>query len=423
MSDVMTGNAANVTTPLSATVTALSSGPGGVVQVTTASPHLFGSGDTVEVVTGVISGIYGPITVIDANDFTLPGTTFSSTSTGTASNLSLTPQIQLPTDGDQASMQLGLLSGLQAILDRTQHLALRGMQKVYVFNSTTTWTCPPNVYLAFVQIFGGGGGGAGGAAGNDGSTNSQAVGGGGGAGAPPPVGRWVSVTPGTTYTITVGAGGTGGSGGTISGPPGAGGDGAASSLVGGSLDIVGGGGAGGQGAVAAAALANATQLVAVLGGMGVSWASNAQPAGDGPWAVSTSLPIFPASLGGGGHSFANGAGNYLSWSGFPSQTGQPGGLPGLAGSATSSYMGGNGGGGGGGGPLGVGGQGGGGGNGSATAGAIGSVGTAGAANTGAGGGGGGGGGSGGASAGNGAAGEPGGSGQVRIITISGLGTP
>lgn len=47
MSLVQTGNPSDVTTPLSATVTALTSSSG-LVEVTTSTPHLFGNGDTVQ---------------------------------------------------------------------------------------------------------------------------------------------------------------------------------------------------------------------------------------------------------------------------------------------------------------------------------------------------------------------------------------
>jgi hypothetical protein len=103
-----------------------------------------------------------------------------------------------------------------------------------IFVSSSTWTCPAGVTAAIVGVVGGGGGGR--------SLNAGAPGGSGGLG----IGL-VSVTPGTVYTVTVGAGGlgdsttgtaggtssfgpqgqtalisaTGGSGGTASGVPGA----------------------------------------------------------------------------------------------------------------------------------------------------------------------------------------------------------
>jgi hypothetical protein len=124
MSSVQTGVPTEITTPLSATVTGLASS-GGLIEVTTSAPHLFGNGDTVQIFVsaGVGWGSQWPIVVIDSTHFTLTGSTFSATGTGTVEDLSLTPQIQVPTDGDTFSMQLsGMLSGLRGILSRTQYL-------------------------------------------------------------------------------------------------------------------------------------------------------------------------------------------------------------------------------------------------------------------------------------------------------------
>ncbi len=69
---------------------------------------------------------------------------------------------------------------------------------------TYTWTCPAGITSIQVECWGGGG--AGGAA-NGGASSTKAGGGGGGGGAYT-INASVSVTPGTSYTITVGAGGT-----------------------------------------------------------------------------------------------------------------------------------------------------------------------------------------------------------------------
>lgn len=68
---------------------------------------------------------------------------------------------------------------------------------VAVITSTTTWTCPANVTKAKVYVTGGGG-----SAGNGVSQNG---GGGGGGGTAI---KFLTVTPGTVYTATIGAGGT-----------------------------------------------------------------------------------------------------------------------------------------------------------------------------------------------------------------------
>jgi hypothetical protein len=122
MSDIMTGTPANVTSPLVATVSSLSNNGSGAIRVQTSAPHLFGSGDTVSMAADPAFGDF-TITVFDPTHFDLVGSTYTSTGTGTATDLSLTPQILVPTDGDTFSAQLsGLLSSQQAFLDRTQYL-------------------------------------------------------------------------------------------------------------------------------------------------------------------------------------------------------------------------------------------------------------------------------------------------------------
>jgi gliding motility-associated-like protein len=68
---------------------------------------------------------------------------------------------------------------------------------------TTTWTCPSGVTTITVQCWGGGGGGGGVAT----LANSPASGGGAGGSY---TSNTVTVVPGTTYSVTVGAGGSGG---------------------------------------------------------------------------------------------------------------------------------------------------------------------------------------------------------------------
>jgi hypothetical protein len=124
MSLVLQGTSANSTSPITRTVSALTNNAG-VAEVTTTAPHLFGNGDTVETYLN-LAGFYAStwtITVIDSTHFLLNGSTYSATATGTVVDLSLTPQIKVPTDGDSGSMQLsGMLSALQGILDRTEYL-------------------------------------------------------------------------------------------------------------------------------------------------------------------------------------------------------------------------------------------------------------------------------------------------------------
>lgn len=98
------------------------------------------------------------------------------------------------------------------------------------FTASGTWTCPAGVYTAFVRVIGGGAGGGG---------ADYGVGGGGGSAVENT--SIVKVTPGTVYTITIGAGGAGGVG--IAYSTGYGGSGGNSSALG----ITGYGGSGGAG--------------------------------------------------------------------------------------------------------------------------------------------------------------------------------
>src|SRR5580698_4334068 len=135
MSDVLTGSASNVTTPLVARIIALANNGSGAIRATTVAPHLFGSGDSVAVAvtssgTPVVVGTF-TIAVIDSTHFDLVGSTYTATGVGNASDLSLTPQIQVPTDGDTFSAQLsGLLSAFQGLMDRTQYVNLHGSARL-----------------------------------------------------------------------------------------------------------------------------------------------------------------------------------------------------------------------------------------------------------------------------------------------------
>jgi hypothetical protein len=106
-------------------------------------------------------------------------------------------------------------------------------QSISTYTSSGTFVVPSNVNTITVECYGGGGGGGGTAV-----NPSRGGGGSGGAYAR----SILSVNPGTSYTVTVGAGGTAGSnsGGT-------GGTGAASSFSGGSNNVSAPGGAGGVG--------------------------------------------------------------------------------------------------------------------------------------------------------------------------------
>jgi len=123
MSKILSGSPSHLTTPLAATITALANNGSGAIRATTSTPHYFSTTDRVLITTPILLGTFA-IVVINATQFDLVGSTFTATSTGTATDQSLTPAILVPTDGDSFSAQIsGLLSAFQGVLDRTQWLA------------------------------------------------------------------------------------------------------------------------------------------------------------------------------------------------------------------------------------------------------------------------------------------------------------
>jgi Concanavalin A-like lectin/glucanases superfamily len=81
-----------------------------------------------------------------------------------------------------------------------------------VFNTTSAWTVPSYVTSVTATIVAGGGGGGGGTSGQAGvSTSYIYSGSGGGGGAGGVLTRVINVTPGTSYTVTIGGGGAAGS--------------------------------------------------------------------------------------------------------------------------------------------------------------------------------------------------------------------
>lgn len=77
-------------------------------------------------------------------------------------------------------------------------------EAVYVTSGTYSWTAPAGITSVCVVCVGGGG------TGDDGNTGDG--GGGGGGGGALAYANFIPVTPGSTYTVTVGAGGTNGNG-------------------------------------------------------------------------------------------------------------------------------------------------------------------------------------------------------------------
>lgn len=473
MSDILTGTSSNVTTPLTATVTAIADNGSGKWRVTTSTPHFFGNGDYVELqvtISAVAKVVFGFIAVIDATHFDVPTLAFTATGTGTASDLSLTPQILVPTDGDPFSLQLsGMLSALQGILDRTQ--ALRFMQVARTMTNANAFASgsvpiPPWATFMLVIGWGGGGGAGGGPGGFQGTPDHQMPAGSGGAGSRRVLQLLQIIGGPTSVDVVIGAGGTGGNGGAggaspVSGSPA--GDGGSTTVTwhDGSfagttfVTLLGGAGGGGGGPASGPVYAGSgsnTLVVFTPGARGPAGLFRSGPNGinsqvapgyrqlqglvntagaiAGPaagWAGLFVDPVGQMDYQEGGASVANG--NYsgyaaaLSYAGAPSPEGLAGGSPGAVGTSSGPWPGAAGGGGGGAGGGGPGGAGGHGGNSSASVTSNGVAGTAGGANTGAGGGGGGGGGNGSSISGNGANGAAGGSGFCQIVWLGIQATP
>jgi len=177
-----------------------------------------------------------------------------------------------------------------------------------LFTASGSWTAPTGVTRAYAVVIGGGGGGQGGI--NSSCAGDSPPGGFGGAA----VGM-VTVTPGTTYTITIGGGGTGGVSGAQSGTSGG------TSSFGALMSATGGAGGGGPGGAngsgSGGTLRNLNSRAAYISPFG---GSSPRSAGAAPAAWSTSSN-FPAGAGGfGGAAFSNASGAhggivYIQWVG------------------------------------------------------------------------------------------------------------
>jgi hypothetical protein len=175
-----------------------------------------------------------------------------------------------------------------------------------VFTSNGTYIVPSFVTTIWVSGTGGGGGGGGG---NSLSSSVQGAGGGGGFAGQTVIKTPISVTPGDSLTITIGAGGAGGAGTSSLADAGSGSAGGTTSIVSGSttlLSLVGG--AGGNGAT----VYNTNYA---LGGSGFSSgmcmvAASASSTVAGTVAVGGNGARTPFSLGGGseGANGTNGSG-------------------------------------------------------------------------------------------------------------------
>ncbi len=291
-----------------------------------------------------------------------------------------------------------------------------------IFTATGTWVCPAGVKRVELEGCGGGGGGGGGYYTTN-AVNIWSTGGTGGGGAKL-CKCTVSVTPNTTYAITIGAGGSAGSGTTTALTKAGDGDDTVFAVqAGATLATFSGAGAG----YAGGAIQNSSGLFRYhLGGQHTKFGSEEYPFSI-LWMLNTDDIVNYIVRPGiepfrGGFSVGTNDTNVTgaSYGGpsdvvFGAAASFRGGAPGTDGTDASTYRGGAGGGGGGAGAYGPGGAGGDGGNANGSGqGAFGNPGTAGGANTGAGGGGGGSAGFGSSNVGVGGNGAAGGSGKLII---------
>jgi hypothetical protein len=286
--------------------------------------------------------------------------------------------------------------------------ALTFAPTVVSWTSSTTWVVPAGVTGGWLYGAGGGGQGGGGARGAIANSTITAGGGAGGGGAEEQK-RWVTLTPGETCTITIGAGGSAAGGGASSngsdGTKGSNGTDTTFACAAGTFTFRGAqGGAGGP-------WSTVTQNMAYGGSTDRGAFGPPVDLGNSNFITVWSL----AGVGGpGGNTGTGGAQD--GFAGFAGRQGYAGGTGGTQG-ADSTGAGGSGGGGGGGGGGGIGANGGAGGKGGGTA-VAGSAGSAAAANTGAGGGGGGGGGNSSGTSANGGKGGAGASGYLKLVYYS-----
>jgi hypothetical protein len=133
-------------------------------------------------------------------------------------NLQEPATVGVPDDGD-AWDAAEFAPGFEGLIERTT-AGLYGAltAKTYAFTANANWVAPPGAALAIVVGCGGGAGGEGGNAGmaeTDYGSNGGTCQGGGGGAAKASIRMFVP-TPGTSYPIAIGGGGTGGAGGTPS---------------------------------------------------------------------------------------------------------------------------------------------------------------------------------------------------------------
>ncbi|EIH9537383.1 hypothetical protein AAS68_002014 [Escherichia coli] len=184
--------------------------------------------------------------------------------------------------------------GATAVAEALSNLGL-GIRGFSTFTASGSWTCPEGVTTVYIDACGGGGGGA--------YSSSGATGGGGGGGAAAVIGTSISVTPGVTYTVTIGGPGAAGNPSSVNGV--AGGTTSFGSLLvlnggGGGLSSAGAGAGGGTGG-------NAGTAGALNGGVSFGGSGGGCVLGNGGAGGSGAMfGTIPGQYGGGGGGGANG---------------------------------------------------------------------------------------------------------------------
>ncbi len=146
----ITGDPANITTPLSSAIISCSSGAGGLVLVGTSTAHQFATDDYVTI-TGVLgtteANTGAKIEVISSTTFLLDGVPFINaySSGGTATDVSLTPYFQVPDNGEAGTVD-SILAAIETLADRTQYLknpafgqSITRVQNTTPWSSSTSW--------------------------------------------------------------------------------------------------------------------------------------------------------------------------------------------------------------------------------------------------------------------------------------------
>lgn len=185
---------------------------GGVSAITmSAATYYSGSTPLSSIIYNIVTGNTNPTTLVQNGTNTFTGGTAAlptvNITAATLNNLTVTGTASFNTLS-ATTLYSGSTNLSTIISSIASGLIVSGgtgttgqFQKIY--SSSDTWTAPSGVYSVVVEMWGGGGGGGAGF----GTGTNALLGGGGGASGSYILGE-VAVTPGTTYTITVGSGGT-----------------------------------------------------------------------------------------------------------------------------------------------------------------------------------------------------------------------